>query len=90
MRIESSPFLSCLQTASAIAKANSTSGIHVEYRVSDTLIDHMFKEVQGDIFEELDLKKSGKNLQVQALGGIEVIDTEDFYGDIRTLYPEES
>ena len=49
----------------------------------------MFKEVQGDIFEELDLKKSGKNLQVQALGGIEVIDTEDFYGDIRTLYPEE-
>ena len=65
------------------------TGINVEYRVSDTLIDHMYKEVLGDIFEELDLKKSAKNLQTQALGGIEITDTEDFYGDIRTLYPEE-
>ena len=28
-------------------------------------------------------------MQTQALGGIEVNDTEDFYGDIRTLYPED-
>ena len=49
----------------------------------------MFEKVQGDIFEELDLKKTGTvGLQGKALGGTEICDTDDYYEQIRKLYPE--
>lgn len=75
--VESSPFLKCLQTATAIASVNSIPNVHVQYRVCDTLTKPLFEKVQGNVMEELDLKKSGAfKLKNDALGGeIEVDDT---------------
>ena len=44
----------------------------------------------GDvIFGSLDIKTSGvENLKEQACGGVEIVDTEDFYDEACALYPE--
>ena len=61
IRVESSPFLRCLQTASKIAKSLKQENINVEYRVSEVLLG--FDEVEGDLFDGLNLKVKGNSAE---------------------------
>ena len=61
----------------------------MEYRVSKTLFHSIFAHTNGDIFDSLILKQVDKNELKTSLGGIGVIDTEDYYEDVKKLYPED-
>ena len=88
VRVESSPFLRCLQTASKTAQELGLP-IHVEYRVCEPLTPVLVGTHDGDLFESLDLKTSGaEKLQEQALGGTVIHDTDEWYEEARALYPE--
>ena len=88
IRVESSPFLRCLQTAAKVAQVLSVPKINVNYRVSESLYDTCFDD--NDIFDTLELKtKDRKTLEEEALGGVEIVDTDDYYEEVKKLYPEE-
>ena len=66
VRIESSPFLRCLQTAGQVAEELEINDVHVNYRVCETLWEGVeeFENangLEGGIFGSLEVKK--RNLQ---------------------------
>ena len=82
VRVDTSPFLRCLQTASRIAKEVQLNQIHVNYRVCETINQSYYQRAQagGGIFPTLELKQKGPaELKEPALIGVDVIDTEDWY-----------
>lgn len=54
------------------------------------LVDRCYDFVQGDIFEGLDIKtnKDLESQKAEAFGGIEIKDTDDYYEDIKAVFPE--
>ena len=60
IKVESSPFLRCLQTAANIATELSIDTVNVNYRVCEVLREGKFPEAQenGGIFETLELNKN--------------------------------
>ena len=93
VRIQSSPFVRCLQTASQLAKELSVNKIDVNYRVCETLYGGSFDEanaLEGGLLANLELKKMGAAaLKDTALGGVNVVDTNDWYTEATQLYPED-
>lgn len=93
IRVESSPFLRCLQTAANIAKELQIGSIKVNYRVCETLWDtEEFEQADanGGIFETLQLKTVDPDvLCIEALSGIEVHDTISWHSEATKLYPED-
>ena len=63
-----------LQTASQVAKNIEVPNVNIEYRVCGYLVHRCYKDVKGNIFDGLDVKKNPK-LSDQALGGIQIVDT---------------
>ena len=91
VRIESSPFLRCLQTGSCIAKALNVSGVKVNYRLCEYLSEdkHFKTESGGQVIDQLELRTKGSELvSNQACGGIQITDTNDWYDVAVGMYPE--
>lgn len=92
VKIETSPFVRCLQTASKIAKVLDKDQIHVNYRVCEVLYECTFDEaaaLDGGIFQNLEMKTKGPTILAQtALHGVQILDTSDWYNDAKAIYPE--
>ena len=76
IRIESSPFLRCLQTGAKVAQALDKGLINVNYHLSESK-NSVDSDAPGNPIKNLDIRLSKKeNFQRAALDGIEVRDTD--------------
>ena len=63
--------------------------MNIEYRVCGYLVHRCYKHVKGNIFDGLDVKNN-KDLSKQALEGIKINETDDYYEAIHNTFPESS
>ena len=94
IRVESSPFVRCIQTASQAASVVGQDTVNISYRVCEllTVLEGSFAEVpDGKVIENLELKTAGTMaISQRALApSVSVVDTENWYQECCKLYPED-
>ena len=71
IQIVSSPFLRCVETAIEIAKVLGVQQVHIDFRLSELLIDKYFPH--GDPLPNLKICEKAKHNEELIFDGIELI-----------------